>query len=167
MTPQPSPITPNAPRSSHRAPSFPPSTAQRTWLISSASSPLSLRIAQRALAHGDNVVGGVKPASIAYNGDNEIEWAEFVAGMGIEEDGLQGAGVEIVVEEGEGKDENKDREKQGKGEGMKGAKGGKRKSKEGEDGKGEVVNGVDGEEETKEDRKTWGRRWRSVEWDGR
>ena len=42
---------------------FPPHTAPRTWLITSAPSPVGISVARAALEHGDNVVLGVPPTS--------------------------------------------------------------------------------------------------------
>ena len=40
-------------------PHFPPSPHPRTWLITSATSPIGISIARAALSHGDSVVAGI------------------------------------------------------------------------------------------------------------
>ena len=63
-----------------RAPQFPDSSDPRTWLLTSAASPLGLTLARALLAHGDNVVLGALPSDLdIYSEDHRTrEFHTFV-----------------------------------------------------------------------------------------
>ena len=95
-------------------------------------------------------------SSVAYDAsDAELEWAEFEASMGIEEDGLEGGTQEIIVIKNDHIESGPP--------GNRHAAGPRRTLETGET----MKDGSSGQQQKREDRKGWGRRWRSVEWDGR
>ena len=74
---------------------FPPSSAPRTWLITSATSAIGLRVAKHALAHGDNVIGGFRNPALVEGIDgwdeSMMEYDEFEASMGVHTEAGQAA----------------------------------------------------------------------------
>lgn len=61
-------------------PHFPPSPHPRTWLLTSATSPIGISIARAALAHGDSVVAGIGYGELEGDdaGERGEEFREFV-----------------------------------------------------------------------------------------
>ncbi|KAG8531872.1 uncharacterized protein KY384_003508 [Bacidia gigantensis] len=181
-TTAPHPPSTNAPSSAPLlpAPTFPPHTLPRTWLITSALTPIGQSVARHALRHGDNVVGCVPNylPSVDIPGVEELlgGWEKFEediergglegkgegrgSGAGIEgiEHGERNAGGEEMVGEGEedaeGEEDDGGEENcedvESEAEKTKGAAAGQRNGV----GKGKVM-------------KPWKERWKKVGLDGR
>ena len=60
-----------------RPPPFPSANTPRTWLITSAASPIGLTLSRALLAHGDKLLLGVLPSEL--DPENESPRAEDLA----------------------------------------------------------------------------------------